>query len=459
MDSPYRGPGWQLTPEEQKGARGRVPIGPGFPPRPERVPPPLGGPENPRQADHRAGYGEGNWPASSQYNPPRDDPSGDDGMMQALLDLLGGGGVDTGALGSAYDQMIAAQQSGLNRMQGIMDERIGGIRKEGRQARRDIGGFFGTASQAANKGRGAVRENRGETMGMLDKIYGAGDKQLGQIQGRIGRQTSAAAGGKIGDQVGARMDSAVAPFQAANASSKAASKGNVAANSGASANYLSQLSAASQSEGAMNQAAVTARQQGAVNNMQLEMAQQQAQVEQRMAEIEAQKQLAIIDATKDASGDTLERMMSVAGLMQATGSDMGPLRDMLGFQADPSGGMSVEDQLDLQLKAGRLEEQQSDLSNPSNLSRAMSGLDPNTAALVNNLRKVGDTSGGNQSETLSSVMNALALATNDKSVQPEGGHGMTIDQYFMQPGKEEAGSYFTRGNTDEAREILRMIYG
>ena len=280
--------------------------------------------------------------------------------LEDIFDMLfgGGGGMDLDALGQSFDDQIAALNAAGVRFEDLNAEQKANIRSAADTATGNIGGFFDYAAHQANQGRPVIAESGASAQSNLDSIYDELDANLSAIPG-LGQEQATAAAGGAGSQVGTRMEAAAAPFRAAGASGRAASKSNVTQHTAAGKDYLSQLAAAAPSEAAMGQQTVEQGAAQAKTAADMALAEQQMALELETARLEGAKQRALLEASADTAGSTFDRFMQGAQLFSALGADPGVLRDSLGLPADPAlmggaEGMSHEDMLDLAIKEARL---------------------------------------------------------------------------------------------------------
>lgn len=256
--------------------------------------------------------------------------------------------VDEGGGGSMFDQlmqMVMQGSQGMEQMQGQIgssydaqrDAVLGLIptyQQAAGKATGAMGDYFGYASQQAQAGRGAVAES-----------YTGAQDQVGQIYDRLGSSLEAlpaevaamaqAASGAPGAAAGESAASTVAPFMAAGESSRANTQANLTQRSAAAQGYLSNLASASSAEAAQRQSAVESELMAATQGVQA-----------RAAEIEGQKQRALLEYSADHSGDVFNRMLDVMQ-MQLAYDQHGLARERFEHEASAQGGMDLSDMKNL----------------------------------------------------------------------------------------------------------------
>lgn len=302
---------------------------------------------------------EGPGPGAATARPRARQAPNPQGEIDALLStLFGGGGTSdlTAAISDSYDGQIAAYDDLLGTLGTQQQELVGNIRNSAAQTNQQVGGFFDYAAQQAQAGRAPIEQVGVESQANVDAIYDDLASTLAAQPQQSVARASEAAGGAVGGSVAGRVAAATAPFEAAGETSRANAKANLTQHSAAGQDYLSQLASAAPSEAAMNQAAITAQANNAVTESEMAMAQQRAEISAQTAALEGAKQRALIEHSADMAGSTFERLMQTTSLFNALGADTSPIRDSLGLEADPTGGMSYEDTLDIATKEARLEQ-------------------------------------------------------------------------------------------------------
>lgn len=358
-------------------------------------------------------------------------PSGDAALDEILAMLAGDGGQDQSAsIGSSYDKQIAAYQNAGSEMEALTGQLVGNINSSAAAANEQIGGFFGYAADQANAGRPVIQESGAQAQGNVDSIYDQLSSNLGAIPQQAVDQASAAAGSAIGGSVAGRVAGAVAPFAAAGETSRANTKANLAQHTTAGKDYLSQLAAAAPSEAALSQGAVSGRANMAVTEAEMALSQQRAEIAAQTAALEGAKERAMLEHSADLAGSTMERLMDTASLYDALGADKSGLRESMGLPAAQDGGMGYEDQLDIALKEGRLEQQTSQSTDPL---------------------QVGGDSGFNLAlQTASPGTQQVGMALRDYAEQS--GLGMEDMQALLAPGENETVN-------SQMRQVLEQILG
>jgi hypothetical protein len=156
--------------------------------------------------------------------------------------------------------------------------------------------------------------------------------------------------------VAERVAQAAGPFDAALASGEASVKGNLAQSQAAGESYLGQLAAAAPSEAAQQQAQVSTALNQQLQDLQL-----------KAAQLEGEKQRAMLQASNDASGDVFDRMMKMQRLEMAKEKHEKEMAEAEQAQQDPMAGMDLRERL----KTRKLQDEMTDPRKQDNPQEAL----------------------------------------------------------------------------------------
>lgn len=363
---------------------------------------------------------------------PTDDPKSE---IDAILGaLFGGGGTEdlSAAISQSYDGQIAAYDGMLETLGASGQQLIDGIGTAAGATNQQIGQHFGYAADQANAGRPVIAETGQQAQGNVDAIYDDLAASLGGMPEQSVARASEAAGGAIGGSVAGRVAAATAPFEAAGETSRANTKANLTQHSAAGQDYLSQIASSAPSEAAQKQGAVSAQANQAVTEAEMAMAQQRGEIAMQTAALEGAKQRALIEHSADTAGSTMQRLMQTTQLYNALGADTGPLLDALGLEADPTGGLTYEDQLDIGLKEQRLKEATAgpdplSLGGDPGFNAALEGTSQGTQNVANALRQWAEQGGdGEQPVEFADILDLLAPETYDVSTDGMDGSQLSL---------------------------------
>lgn len=373
---------------------------------------------------------------------------------QIMAMLGGGGGMDLGALAGSFDAEIGALRQGGQRMAGLTNQLIGNIGSSAAGANKQIGGFFNYAAGQANAGRPVIGKSYDTARTNVNQTY---DQLAGQLAGlpQASADAARAAGGSAaGSSVADRVAVAAAPFAAAGESSRAASQANLATHSTAGQDYLTQLASAAPSEAAQSQAAVTGRANQAVTHAQMQLAAQQAEIEARAASLEGSKQRALLEASADTAGSTMENYANALNIFE---KEVGLGLAAPGPHAQGAAGMSPQEMLAMAntestIRSRELKDAQR--ADPNwHLNQALAQTDVPHQKGFEKIRNIAE-----QHRDDPSVINeVLGSFTGVKPGKKDKGYASTLDEVVQAilAGKDTP-SLWTGADPQVMRELLRL---
>lgn len=220
----------------------------------------------------------------------------------------------------------------------------------------NIGDFYGYAAEQAKAGRAPIQQAYVGAQATAEEAYGEAREQVAGTPEQYAELAKQAGGAGAGEGVAERVAQAAGPFDAALASGQASVKGNLAQSQAAGESYLGQLAAAAPSEAAQQQAQVSTALNQQLQDLQL-----------KAAQLEGEKQRAMLQASNDASGDVFDRMMKMQRLEMAKEKHEKEMAEAERGEQDPMAGMDLRERL----KTRRLQQEMTDPRQQDNPQEAL----------------------------------------------------------------------------------------